>query len=161
VDKANRREVDEPTASADVVAGAAGADPARGVMAAVPIAVRWGDLDALNHVNNAQYLVYVQEARLAWLANLGGAWFTESVMPVVAATQFNYRRQLAWPSRIVVELRAARVGNTSLTIAHRIVAEDDADCVYCDGDVVMVWVDPANGRPVPLPDAIRAGASVA
>ncbi len=121
----------------------------------VPMPVRWGDLDAFNHVNNASFLIYAQEARLDWLAGVEGTWRDETMMPVVAAANMNYRRQLAWPARIVVELAAARVGNSSLTIAHRIVASDDPRCLYADGEVVMVWVDPAHGRSLPLPAAIR------
>lgn len=125
-------------------------------MASVPMTVRWGDLDAFNHVNNATFLVYAQEARLAWLAKIDGVWFDESMMPVVAAAQVNFRRQLAWPGHIVVELAAKRIGTSSVTIAHRIVAADDAACVYADGEVVMVWVEPASGRSVALPTAIRS-----
>ena len=125
-------------------------------IARVPMCVRWGDLDAFNHVNNATFLVYAQEARLAWLAGIDGVWFDETMMPVVAAAQVNFRRQLAWPAQIVVELAATRIGNSSLTIAHRIVAADDRACVYADGDVVMVWVEPASGRSVALPAAIRS-----
>ena len=135
---------------------AAVADVALRALARVSMTVRWGDLDAFNHVNNATFLVYAQEARLAWLAGIDGPWFDDSMMPVVAAAQVNFRRQLAWPGRIVVELATKRTGTSSLTIAHRIVAEDDNDCIYADGEVVMVWIDPANGRSVPLPPAIRA-----
>jgi acyl-CoA thioester hydrolase len=126
------------------------------MMACVPMPVRWGDLDAFNHVNNAAFLVYAQEARLAWLASIESVWFDATMMPVVAAAQVNYRRQLAWPAGIVVELAATRIGTSSLTIAHRIIAADDRDTVYADGEVVMVWVDPASGRAVALPAAIRA-----
>ena len=70
----------------------------------LPIAVRWGDLDAFNHVNNAAFLVYAQEARLAWLGGVDGVWMDETMMPVVAAAHVNYRRQLAWPAQILVEL---------------------------------------------------------
>ncbi len=129
---------------------------AQRTMASVPMTVRWGDLDAFNHVNNATFLVYAQEARLAWLANVDGVWFDETMMPVVAAAQVNFRRQLEWPAQIVVELAAKRIGTSSVTITHRIVAANDADCVYADGEVVMVWVEPASGRSVPLPAAIRS-----
>lgn len=129
--------------------------PTPRLLARVPVPVRWGDLDAFNHVNNAAFLVYAQEARLEWLAGIDGQWFDESAMPVVAAAHVNYRRQLAWPARIVVELEATRIGTTSVTIAHRIVADGDPACVHADGEVVMVWIDPAAGTPVPLPDAIR------
>ena len=125
------------------------------VLASVPLSVRWGDLDAFNHVNNATFLVYAQEARLAWLAKVPGLWFDETMMPVVAAANMNYRRQLAWPADIVIELATTRVGTSSLTIAHRIVAAMDPACLYADGEVVMVWIDPASGSSVPLPAAIR------
>ena len=125
------------------------------LLARVQVPVRWGDLDAFNHVNNAAFLVYAQEARLEWLAGIGGNWFDENAMPVVAAAHLNYRRQLAWPARIVVELAATRAGSSSVTITHRIVAADDPACLYADGEVVMVWIDPASGKAVPLPDAIR------
>ena len=141
---------------APVAAPAASAPtPAPRAMASVPMTVRWGDLDAFNHVNNATFLVYAQEARLAWLAQVDGVWFDATMMPVVAAAQINFKRQLAWPAQIVVELAAKRVGTSSVTITHRIVAAADAQCVYADGEVVMVWVEPTSGRSVPLPAAIR------
>jgi acyl-CoA thioester hydrolase len=142
----------EPAATAAVVEET----QAPRVLARIPMPVRWGDLDAFNHVNNATFLVYAQEARLAWLAEVDGTWFDETMMPVVAAAQINFRRQLAWPAQIVVELGVRRIGNSSLTITHRIVAADDAEQVYADGEVVMVWVDPASGRSVALPEAIRS-----
>lgn len=126
------------------------------IVARVPISVRWGDLDAFDHVNNAAFLVYVQEARIVWLNRLGAQLRDDAKMPVVAAASLNFRRQLGWPARIVVELSIARVGNSSLTIGHRIVDEDDATCVYADGEAVMVWIDPASGRSIALPDAVRA-----
>ncbi len=130
-------------------------DTAAPPLARVPISVRWDDLDAFNHVNNAAYLTYAQEARLAWLARIEGTWFDETMMPVVAAAQVNYRRQLGWPAEIVVELAAIHLGNSSITVSHRIVDASDAACLYADGEVVMVWIDPNSGRPVALPEAIR------
>mgnify|MGYP001248496673 CR=1 FL=1 len=149
------REAQAPPATPPAAIPAAATPPAPRAMARVPMTVRWDDLDAFNHVNNATFLVYAQEARLAWLADIKGTWFDETMMPVVAAAQVNFRRQLAWPARIAVELAATRVGASSVTLAHRILAEADAACVYADGEVVMVWVDPASGRPVALPEAIR------
>jgi len=78
------------------------------------------------------------------------------MMPVVAAAQINFRRQLAWPAQLTIELSATRLGTSSLTIAHRIIDASDRECVYADGEVVVVWVDPDSGRPVTLPAAIRA-----
>lgn len=119
------------------------------------IAVRWRDLDAFNHVNNSSFLTYLEEARLQWLKRVPGPWFDAHSMPVLAASELNYRAPIAWPARIAVELFCERTGNSSLTLSHRIVDGEDATKLYCDGRVVLVWTDPANGKPVALPEAIR------
>jgi len=122
------------------------------------LAARWRDLDAFNHVNNSNYLTYLEEARLQWLSHVPGPWFDDHAMPVMAAAQLNYRRPIEWPARLHVRLYGERLGNTSMTIAHRLVDADDNGVLYCDGHVVMVWMDPASGKPVPLPQAIRDAA---
>ncbi|MEI7036905.1 thioesterase family protein [Fulvimonas yonginensis] len=119
------------------------------------IGVRWRDLDAFNHVNNATYLTYLEEARLQWLSHVPGPWFDERSMPVLAASAVNYRRPIEWPAQLHVELGCTRLGTSSVTLAHRILDAQDADRLYSDGHVVLVWMDPASGKPVPLPQAIR------
>jgi acyl-CoA thioester hydrolase len=118
--------------------------------------VRWGDLDAFNHVNNATYLDYIQEARLRWLVTLAPGWNDGDVHPVVVNTTVNYRTAIVWPARLRVELGLGRPGTSSLTLAHRIVDAGRPDTVYSDGHVVMVWISRASGRSVPLPEAVRA-----
>ncbi|THD07727.1 acyl-CoA thioesterase [Rhodanobacter lindaniclasticus] len=119
------------------------------------LGVRWRDLDAFNHVNNSNYLTYLEEARLQWLSHVPGPWFDEHAMPVMAASQVNYRRPIAWPAQLQVQLFCERMGNTSMTLAHRVIDAERTDTLYCDGNVVMVWMDPTTGKPVPLPEAIR------
>lgn len=123
------------------------------------IDVRWRDLDAFNHVNNSIYLTYLEEARLQWLKHVPGPWFDEHSMPVLAASEINYRRPIEWPAHLRVELYCTRLGNSSMTVAHRIVDADDAQRLYSDGHVVMVWMNPTTGTPVPLPQAIRDAAA--
>jgi acyl-CoA thioester hydrolase len=121
----------------------------------LPLELRWRDLDALDHVNNAAFLTFLEEARLRWFERLDGPWCNAAWMPVLAAVHVNYRAQLGWPARIVVRLYCERVGNASLTIAHRIVDAADPEKVYSDGNSVLVWVNPADGKSVPLPDVVR------
>lgn len=122
------------------------------------LAVRWHDLDTFNHVNNANYLTYLEESRLQWMLTLAD-WHHASAMPVLAASVLNYRRPIAWPATLRVHLSCTRLGNTSITLAHRIVDASDDTRLYCDGHVVMVWMDPATGKPVGLPASIRAAAT--
>lgn len=119
--------------------------------------VRWRDLDAFNHVNNATFLSYVEEARLLWMQTVEGSGIYRGAAPVVAATHMNYRRQIEWPNALAIELAAERIGTTSLTVAHRIVHADDASVLYGDGNAVVVWID-GDGRPVALPAPIRTAA---
>ncbi|MEJ7745249.1 MAG: thioesterase family protein [Luteimonas sp.] len=125
----------------------------------MPMELRWRDLDAFNHVNNSSFLTFLEEARIRWFTSLGTEWVNETIAPLLAAVQINYRQPIPYPSDVVVELFAARVGNTSLTIGHRILGQvPDAGeevTLYADGHVVMVWIDRASGRPIPLPDFMR------
>ncbi|MEO8672973.1 MAG: thioesterase family protein [Tahibacter sp.] len=130
------------------------ADAELRLLARVPIRVRWRDLDAFNHVNNANFLTYLEEARLVWLSGIEGPWFGATWMPVLAATNVNYRAQIEWPGEVVVELYCQRIGQSSVTVAHRIVSAVNHEHLHSDGNVVMVWIEPATGRSVPLPDSI-------
>jgi acyl-CoA thioester hydrolase len=124
-------------------------------LAVIPMHVRWRDLDAFNHVNNSSYLTFLEEARLQWLRTVPGEWFNAHAMPVMAAVELHYRKPIEWPAEVDVQLSCERMGNSSVTIGNRIVDRKDASVVYANGNVVMVWIDPATGASVPLPDAIR------
>lgn len=117
--------------------------------------VRWRDLDAFNHVNNASYLGYIEEARVTWFKSLSSDWSGETAAPILAAITVNYRKAANWPETVAIELTAERIGNKSLTLGHRITSCTDEGVLYADGSTVMVWVD-GNGQSVVLPPSIRA-----
>ena len=125
----------------------------------VPLSVRWRDLDAFNHVNNSKYLSYLEEARLRWMLSVPGQGLDDHVAPVVAAANLNYKRPIEWPAEVEIELFVERLGNTSVTIGHRIVDARDSGVLYCDGNVVMVWIDRGTGRAAQLPEAVRLACS--
>jgi len=137
---------------------AAQQDTALAPLFVATIEVRWRDLDAFNHVNNSSYLTYLEESRLQWLQQVCD-WFSAESTPVLAASELNYRLPIEWPARLHVQLRCERLGNSSMTMAHRIVDANDANRLYSDGRVVMVWLNPATGKPVPLPPTIREAAT--
>jgi acyl-CoA thioester hydrolase len=126
----------------------------------MPVDLRWRDLDAFNHVNNSNFLTYLEEARIRWFASWKGEWVTDTTAPLLAAVQLNYRQPIPYPADVAVELFAERVGSSSVTVGHRIVSGDGAT-LYADGHVVMVWIDRASGRPVPLPEVVRAACAPA
>jgi acyl-CoA thioester hydrolase len=119
------------------------------------IEVRWRDLDAFNHVNNATFLGYIEETRVRWFRALSTDWANETSAPILAATTVNFRRPINWPATVRVELAAERLGNKSVTLSHRIIDADDPERVYADGNSVLVWVD-GSGATIALPPAVRA-----
>lgn len=128
------------------------------------VAIRWGDMDAFKHVNNARYLTYLEQARLAWFDELGDpSWLGPRCAPIMAAAQVNYRKPITWPecSAVEVELVCQRLGHSSVTVGHRIRGAAEPGTLYCDGHVVLVWIDPTSGKPIPLPDVIRQAARYA
>lgn len=125
------------------------------VVSETVLEVRWRDLDAFNHVNNASYLGYIEEARVRWFKSLSQDWAGETAAPIMAAVTVNYRRPVTWPETVRVELFAERIGGKSLTLGHRILSAGDGGTLYCDGHTVLVWVD-RSGQSVPLPDVVRA-----
>ncbi|MEZ5462546.1 MAG: thioesterase family protein [Dokdonella sp.] len=89
------------------------------------------------------------------MEGLVGDWKTETLSPVLAASQIDFREQIEWPAELAVELRCEKLGNSSLTLAHRITSADGTR-LFSEASVVMVWINPQTGRPVALPDAVRA-----
>lgn len=117
------------------------------------MAVRWREMDALGHVNNAQYLSYVEETRLQWFDALQADWQAQNSAPIVAAIHIDFRKPLLWPEKITVSLYATKKGTKSVTVGHRIVSTENTELVYAEGYTVMVWVNP-NGETCALPDYI-------
>jgi acyl-CoA thioester hydrolase len=122
------------------------------------IPVRWRDLDAFNHVNNSVFLTFLEEARIQWLHSLPFEWARIGVSPLLAASSINYRRPIEYPETVLVELFTDRVGASSHVIGHRILSARDESVLYSDGHVVIVWIDPASGRPTALPEIMRRAA---
>ena len=117
--------------------------------------VRWRELDALGHVNNAQYLSYVEETRVQWFNAMQNNWQDATSAPIVAGIHVDFRKPLLWPEKISVSLYAAKKGGKSVTIGHRIASAENPECIYAEGYTVLVWVN-RSGETVQLPDYISA-----
>ena len=121
------------------------------------IPVRWGDLDALGHLNNAVYLTLCEQARIEMLGDLGAAdWDTAG--PVLAAIALQFRRPVLYPATAVVRTTLGEPGRSSLPFTYAISVEGDEDTVYAEGDGTLVWIEKASGRPTDLPAPLREAA---
>src|SRR5438552_19175865 len=82
--------------------------------------ILWGDQDAFGHVNNTVYFRWFESGRIAYLERINMAHRTSGneVGPILAAIGCNYRRQLTYPDTVHGGTRVARIGRTSMVIAH-------------------------------------------
>ncbi len=124
---------------------------------AYPVAVRFSDLDPYGHVNNVQYVTYLQEARISMFTDLAARVDERKMQMVVAGIEVEYRRSLtlreapydAW-SRIV------RMGNKSLTVQTDI---RDGDELMARGRSAVVFFDAETGRAVEPSARLRTALS--
>lgn len=118
------------------------------------IEIRWRDLDAYRHVNNAVYATYLEECRDelidSMLAGIGDAWDY-----VLARVAIDYRRELTQADDVVVVRCAVeRLGTSSITLREEIRTRDGE--LSAEAEAVLVARDQKTGRSRPLTEAERA-----
>lgn len=117
------------------------------------IEIRWRDMDAFRHVNNAVYATYLEECRDEWadraLGDAGDLWGF-----VLARVAIDFRRELTQEDdAIVVSCRLVRVGNSSLTLREQIHTQTGE--LSTESEAVLVARDAETGRSRPLTEAER------
>ena len=123
----------------------------------VPIPLRWGDQDAMGHINNAKFLTYFEEARVRFFEKLGATVASGALSgqaPILAKIACTFTQQLRWPGTIEVGVGITRIGTKSFSIGHA-VHQPGSDAVAAHGEAVIVWFDYATQQTAPLPDALR------
>lgn len=114
----------------------------------VSLRVRWADMDAFGHVNNAVYLNYLEEARDRVLEELFGA---ESYDFVLARVAIDYRQEITQAAgEVTVESRVTGWGRSSVRTAETIRFRDGT--LSAEAAAVVVARDPATGSSRPLTD---------
>ena len=118
------------------------------------IEIRWRDVDAYQHVNNAVYATYLEECRDEWLANALGEG-ADSWDFVLARVAIDFRRELRLEDdTVVVSCRLDRIGNASLMLREEIRMPDGT--LAAESEAVLVARDRTTGRSRPLSDVERA-----
>ena len=120
------------------------------------LAPRWGDMDALGHVNNAKFFSYDESVRLAYFAQLmrGDAKFWDEYGLILAHIEADFLEQLKPPAELDIGFRIARIGRTSLGTEAAMFLGDKAVAVTRG---VLVWFDYRAGKPLPVPEPVKAG----
>lgn len=126
-----------------------------------PIAVRFADLDALGHVNNATVVTYMETARVHYMREaLGWDGNLTTLAIVIARVECDYRAPIQLGDAVRVYLRTSRLGRSSFDFTYAITAQRGSagPVLAAEGRTVQVAFDYARAQPAPLPDAWRRAA---
>ena len=118
------------------------------------IEIRWRDVDAYGHVNNAVYLNYLEEARDAWVQAVLGAVSGSTWDFVLARVEIDFRAELTQDDgAVIVRCTLDRIGNSSVGTREEVRKHDGT--ISAAARSVVVPRDPRTGRSRPLTDAER------
>jgi acyl-CoA thioester hydrolase len=120
----------------------------------IEMAVLWGDMDSLGHVNNAIYARWLEQARIEYFRALG-TMGSGGAGPILARQAIDFKRPVTYPDRIAVEIGVERVGTTSIVLRSRGTSEAQGGALVFQAESVVVLLDYATGRKVEVDSTLR------
>jgi acyl-CoA thioester hydrolase len=120
------------------------------------IPIRWGDMDAMGHVNNTVYFRYFETIRIDWLQAVGGPPDPNGLGPVIVNAFCNFIKQLEFPGDILAKHYVANPGRSSFDTYMTLERTDQPGVIHAEGGAKTVWVDFKAQKSVPLPEWLRA-----
>ena len=118
------------------------------------VEVRWRDLDAMGHVNNAVYFTYLEQARIHYLREVGFVPGVPSGMGfILAEASCQFKSPLQLGERATIRVRVSQLRNSSFVFEYRAEAEDGR--LIATARTVQVCYDYQAQRPIPVPGEWR------
>lgn len=119
------------------------------------VPLRWGDMDAMAHLNNVMYFRLMEEARIQWFRQFGFATLPTGEAPILAHAACDFVRAMSYPGVALVRQTVTRVGRSSVEMNLVLEKKDEPGVIYATGRTVIVWYDYAAGKSKAWPEAIR------
>ena len=123
------------------------------------VPIRWGDMDAMGHVNNTLYFRYLEVVRLDWYFRVAAAHGITALSGegVIIVNAFcNFIRQFEFPGEVRARMYTAEVGRSSFDTFLTMERTDLPGVVHAEGGATTVWTDFAAKKSRPMPDWLRA-----
>ena len=118
-----------------------------------PVELRYSDVDAMNHVNNAVYVTFLETARVRlWQKHFDYSGSAHDIPIIVARVAVDYRSPVGLEEPVEIGVAVKRIGRTSFTLAYRIEASGR---LAAEAATVQVLYDYSQGRPVPITGELR------
>jgi acyl-CoA thioester hydrolase len=114
--------------------------------------VRFRDLDPMGHVNNAVFLTYIEQARVAFLTEVGAATGLEDMNMIVARVEIDFKAPVRFGQELEISVRASRFGTKSFELEYVLRVDGE---IVAGAKSVQVAYDYGRREPVPLPSEWR------
>jgi acyl-CoA thioester hydrolase len=119
------------------------------------VPIRWGDMDAMAHVNNTVYFRYFETIRTEWFDAMGVPPAARAVGPVIVNAFCTFHRQLTFPGSVLLRLFTSDPGRSSFETWVTLERTDQPGEIYASGGATTVWLDASSQKSTPLPDWLR------
>ena len=118
----------------------------------IPIQIRFVDIDMNQHVNNATYFTYMENARAELMMDAFLSCFEQGILFVVAEANCKYKRPIKFTDQVNCEIRLELTGSFHFTITY-LFKDANTAMLYAEGITKMVMVDKESNRPMAIPEA--------
>ncbi|MEQ8712623.1 MAG: thioesterase family protein [Cyclobacteriaceae bacterium] len=119
--------------------------------------IRYGDTDRQGHINNANFLTYLETGRVEFLYHPDFWKLAEGASFVIASVKLDFLKEMKWPGQIDIGTGILRIGNSSVRL-HQQLFQNDV-CV-ASAETVIVQVDDQNGTSRALSDEAKRALEV-
>ena len=121
-----------------------------------PLTVRWGDADALGHINNVEFIRYFESGRVNYVENTSDVPFSPEMKEgwILADIQCSYIQQVHYPQELEICSCMSKLGNKSATVTAHIYRKGEKVPVATSKGVV-VWFDFVAQKTKRIPDGMR------
>jgi len=118
-----------------------------------PIEIRFADLDAYGHVNNALFFTYLETARIKLFQQHFGAFLDNELTFLVIRAECDYRLPIKLNDPLQITVWADQVRHSSFTFGYRL--HNGSGTTFAEAKTVMVCYDPKIKKPVAIPPEIK------
>ena len=119
------------------------------------IPIRWGDMDAMGHVNNTVYFRYLETVRIEWFDKIGFSPDPLGEGPVIVNAFCNFYKQLEYPGDVLAKLYVSDPARTTFETWCTLERTDQPGVIYSAGGATTIWVNFPNQKAVNLPEWVR------
>ena len=103
--------------------------------------IRWGDMDAMGHINNVSYFRYLETCRIDWMSKQNMPANPHGDGMVIVNAFCNFYKELVYPGNISMKMYVSNIGEKTCDTWCTLEREDQPGSIYAAGGATLIWVD--------------------